>query len=63
MIFRAYCVTSVVLDNQIVTPIADNTVNIAIPNGNSAATKVPNTISRISTVSGPETSSAVIKSS
>ena len=63
MMFKAYCVTSVVFDNQIVIPIAAKTVRTATPSGKSAAISVPNTIPRIIKVKGPETSSALIKSS
>ena len=61
--FSAYWVTSVVLESQIVRPIADNTVSTATPSGNRAAMTVPKTIPKIIRVSGPETSSALIKSS
>ncbi len=61
--FNAYCVTSVVLDSQIVIPIAESTVNIAIPRGSNAAIKVPNTIPKIIKVKGPDTNSALIRSS
>ncbi len=63
MIFKAYWVTSVVLDSQIVIPIADKTVKIAIPRGSNAAIRVPKTMPRIINVKGPETNSALIKSS
>ena len=63
MIFNAYCVTSVVLDSQIVNPIADNTVRTATPIGNNAAIIVPKTIPRIINVRGAEITSALIRSS
>ena len=63
IILREYWVTSVTLESQIVTPIAEITVNMATPIGNTAATKVPNTIPRIIKDRGPEINSALIKSS
>ena len=63
MILREYWVTSVTLESQIVTPIAEITVNMATPIGNTAATKVPNTIPRIIKDKGPEINYALIKSS
>ena len=46
-----------------VTPIAETTVSMATPMGSIAATMVPKTIPRIISDSGPEISSALIKSS
>ena len=63
MMLMAYCVTSIVLDNQMVNPIAERTVSTATPNGRSAEMIVPKTIPKIMTVSGPEINSALIKSS
>ena len=63
MILTAYCVTSVTLDSHIVIPAADATVNIAIPTGKIAAINVANTMPKIIKVRGPETNSALIKSS
>ena len=63
MMFNAYCVTSVVFDSHIVIPMADNTVKIATPRGSNAAIKVPNTIPKIIKVKGPDTNSALMRSS
>ena len=50
-------------DSQMVIPIAESTVKNAIPIGNNAAIIVPKTINKMIRDNGPETSSAVIKSS
>ena len=63
MMLIAYCVTSIVFESQIVSPIAEITVKIATPSGNMAAMIVPKTIPRIISVKGPDINSAVIKSS
>ena len=63
MMFKAYCVTSVIFDSQIVTPIAEITVKTATPIGNNAAIMVPKTIPKMIKESGPDINSALIKSS
>ena len=63
MILRAYWVTSVTFDNQMVTPMADNTVRTPTPTGRSAARRVPKTMARMINESGPEIISALIRSS
>ena len=63
IIFNAYWVTSVTLESQIVTPIAEITVKTATPMGNTAAIIVPKTMPKIIRDRGPEISSAFIKSS